>query len=141
MINLCPPAIVYLLFSITQILIDIYNQLYNEAVTKFIVAIMVTLLLNILCEKGLIVVSWLIVLVPFIFMTFIMAIILYIFGVETITHHSEHNITSYQQQVPQQNYIPPPPQNYIPPPPQNYIPPPSQNYIPPSGSSSPEYYS
>ena len=127
MVNLCPPAIVYLLFSITQILIDMYNQLYNEAVTKMIVAAMVTLLLNILCEKGLIVVSWLIVLVPFIFMTFIMAIILYIFGVEAITHHSEHNITSSQQQVPPQNYIPPPQQNYIPPPPQY--------------SSSPEYYS
>jgi len=126
MINLCPPAIIYLLFSITQILIDMYNKLYNEAVTKMIVAAMVTLLLNILCEKGLIVVSWLIVFVPFIFMTFIMAIILYIFGVEAITHHSAHNIT------PSQNYQQPP-QNYIPQ--QNYIPP------PPQYSSSPEYYS
>ena len=126
-INLCAPAIIYLIFSITQILIDLYNQLYNEVVTKIIVSIMVTLLLNILCEKGLAVVSWLIVLVPFIFMTFIMAIILYIFGVEAITDHSAHNITSSQQQVPpQQNYVPPPPQIYTP---------------PLFGSSSPEYYS
>ena len=127
MINLCPPAIIYLIFSITQILIDIYNKLYDEAITKFIVAGMVTMLLNILCEKGLIVVSWLIVLVPFIFMTFIMVMILYVFGVEAITQHSSHNITSSQQQVPTQSYIPP--QNYIPPPPQY------------SNTSSPEYYS
>jgi hypothetical protein len=134
MINLCAPAIIYLIFSITQILIDMYNQLYNEVVTKIIVSIMVTLLLNILCEKGLAVVSWLIVLVPFIFMTFIMAMILSIFGVESITHHSYHNIRSSQQQVPpQQNYLPPQ---------QNYVPPPPQIYTPPLfGSSSPEYYS
>ena len=48
MINLCPPAIIYLIFSITQILIDTYKGLYNTAFMKVIVASMVTLLLNIL---------------------------------------------------------------------------------------------
>jgi hypothetical protein len=58
MINLCAPAIIYLIFSITQILIDTFKGLYNTAFMKVIVTIMVTLLLNILCEKGFSVVSW-----------------------------------------------------------------------------------
>lgn len=82
MINLCAPAIIYLIFSITQILIDTFKGLYNTAFIKIIVAIMVTLLLNILCEKDLSVVSWIIVFIPFMLMTVIVSIVLYIFGLD-----------------------------------------------------------
>jgi hypothetical protein len=85
MINLCAPAIIYLIFSITQILIDTYNGLYNTAFMKVIVASMVTLLLNILCEKGLGVVSWIIVFIPFILMTVIVTFLLYFFGLNAST--------------------------------------------------------
>jgi hypothetical protein len=85
MINLCAPAIIYLIFSITQILIDTFKGLYNTAFIKIIVTIMVTLLLNILCEKGLSVVSWIIVFIPFILMTVIVSMLLYIFGLDAAT--------------------------------------------------------
>ena len=85
MINLCAPAIIYLIFSITQILIDIFKGLYNTAFIKVIVTIMVTLLLNILCEKGLNIVSWIIVFIPFILMTVIVSMLLYIFGLDAAT--------------------------------------------------------
>jgi hypothetical protein len=85
MINLCAPAIIYLIFSITQILIDIFKGLYNTAFIKVIVTSMVTLLLNILCEKGLNIVSWIIVFIPFILMTVIVSVLLYIFGLDTAT--------------------------------------------------------
>ena len=52
MIELCTPSIIYLIFSFTQILIDLYKGLYNTAFMKIIVTSMVTLLLNILCERG-----------------------------------------------------------------------------------------
>jgi len=85
MINLCAPAIIYLIFSITQILIDVFKGLYNTAFIKVIVTIMVTLLLNILCEKGLNLVSWIIVFIPFILMTVIVSMLLYIFGLDAAT--------------------------------------------------------
>jgi hypothetical protein len=85
MINLCGPAIIYLIFSVTQIIIDIFKGLYNTAFMKSIVMIMVTLLLNILCEKGLSVVSWVIVFIPFIMMTVIVSMLLYIFGLNAST--------------------------------------------------------
>jgi hypothetical protein len=85
MINLCAPAIIYLIFSITQILIDIFKGLYNTAFMKSIVTITVTLLLNILCQKGLSVVSWIIVFIPFILMTVIVSMLLYIFGLDAAT--------------------------------------------------------
>jgi hypothetical protein len=91
MINLCAPAIIYLIFSITQILIDTFKGLYNTAFIKVIVTIMVTLLLNILCEKGLSVVSWIIVFIPFILMTVIVSMILYVFGLDAATGTLNYN--------------------------------------------------
>jgi hypothetical protein len=82
MIKICSPAIIYLLFSITQILIDTFKGLYNTAFIKVIVTIMVTLLLNILCEQGLGFVSWIIVFIPFILMTVIVSMVLYVFGLD-----------------------------------------------------------
>jgi len=82
MINLCGPAIIYLIFSLTQIIIDLFKGLYNTAFMKTVVMAMVTLLLNILCEQGLSVVSWIIVFIPFIMMTVIVSMLLYIFGLD-----------------------------------------------------------
>jgi hypothetical protein len=94
MINLCAPAIIYLIFSITQILIDTFKGLYNTAFMKIIVAIMVTLLLNILCEKQLTVVSWIIVFIPFMLMTVIVSILLYTFGLDAATGNLSSGSTS-----------------------------------------------
>lgn len=94
MINLCAPAIIYLIFSITQILIDTFKGLYNTATMKIIVTIMVTLLLNILCERGLGVVSWIIVFIPFILMTVIVSMLLYVFGLDAATGTLNYNCDS-----------------------------------------------
>ena len=94
MINLCAPAIIYLIFSITQIIIDTFKGLYNTAFMKSIVMVMVTLLLNILCEKGLSVVSWVIVFIPFIMMTVIVSMLLYIFGLDASTGKLNYNCSN-----------------------------------------------
>lgn len=85
MLNLCAPAIIYLFFSGTQIIIDIYKKLYNTAFIKFIIMIMVTILLNILCQRNLGIISWLIVFIPFIFLTVVVSIVLYVFGLSAST--------------------------------------------------------
>jgi len=85
MTNLCAPAIIYLIFSATQILIDIFKGLYNTAFMKVIVTIMVTLLLNILCRQGLSTISWIFIFIPFILMSVIVTILLYVFGLDVAT--------------------------------------------------------
>jgi len=85
MINLCPPALIYIAFSLTQIVIDTFKGLYNTALFKFIVMIIITFLLNALCQTGMTIVSWIIVFIPFIFMSVIVAILLYVFGLDAAT--------------------------------------------------------
>ena len=82
MFELCPPALIYLVFSLTHIIIDTFKGLYNTAFFKFIVMVMLTFLLNILCQGGLGIISWIIVFIPFIFMTIIVTMLLYIFGLD-----------------------------------------------------------
>ena len=83
--KLCAPAIIYLIFSITQILIDSFNGLYNTALMKALVMFMITFLLQILCKNGLNIISWIIVFIPFILMTVIVSLLLYFFGLNTTT--------------------------------------------------------
>lgn len=83
--DLCPPAIIYVIFSLTQIIIDTIHGMYNTAFIKVIIMIMITFLLQILCQNGLNVVSWIIVFIPFIFMTVITSIVLYLFGLNAAT--------------------------------------------------------
>lgn len=80
--QLCPPALIYLVFSITQVVIDTIRGLYNTALMKIWVALVFTILLNYLCTLGLGIVSWFIVFVPFILMTVIVSILLLMFGLD-----------------------------------------------------------
>ena len=83
--DLCAPALIYVAFSLTQVIIDTFKGLYNTAFFKLIVMIIITILLNALCQSGMGIVSWIIVFVPFIFMSVIVAILLYVFGLDPAT--------------------------------------------------------
>ena len=80
--NICSPALIYIFFSLTQIVIDTSNGLYNTAFLKLWVAILFATLLNYLCDKGLGIISWFIVFIPFILMTLIISILLLVFGLD-----------------------------------------------------------
>ena len=83
--NLCAPSLIYLFYSFSQIFIDLYKKMYNTAFLKFIIMIIFTFLLNLLCAQGLGVISWIIVFIPFMLMSLITAILLYVFGLDPYT--------------------------------------------------------
>jgi len=83
--NLCPPALIYLVFSMTQVIIDTFQGMFNTAFIKVWVALIFTVLLNFLCKSGLGIVSWFIVFIPFILMTVIVTMLLVMFGLDPMT--------------------------------------------------------
>ena len=93
--NFCGPSILYLGFSLIQIIIDIYKGLYNTTIIKFIVTVIFTLFLNILCKSGLTAVSWLIVFIPFISMTVITTLLLFVFGLDPSQGNLNYQIMNY----------------------------------------------
>ena len=80
--QICPPALIYLIFSITQVFIDTAQGTYNTAFIKLWIALIFTILLNYLCKSGLTLISWLIVFIPFILMTVIVSMLLFVFGLD-----------------------------------------------------------
>jgi len=82
---LCMPALIYLMYSLTHVIIDMYKEQYNKAIIEFWISAIFTLLLNVLCQQGLGIVSWLIVSIPFILMTTIAGLLLFSFKLNPAT--------------------------------------------------------
>ena len=78
--GICPPALLYLAFSIIQIIIDLYRGDSMQALLKFVVMIIFTIVLNAICAAGMSIISWFIVFIPFILMTYITTILFFVFG-------------------------------------------------------------
>ena len=108
MVDICAPALIYVAFSLTQIVIDTFKGLYNTAFLKVIVMIVITILLNILCQGGMTIISWIIVFVPFMFMSLIVGILLYVFGLDAATGTLNFQCNNGTTTAP-----PPPPPNLI----------------------------
>ena len=79
-------------FSLTQIIIDTFKGFYNTAFFKSIVMVIFTLLLNILCKRGLGIISWLIVFIPFILMTYITAVLMFVFGLNASENDVDYDV-------------------------------------------------
>lgn len=82
---LCMPALIFLLFSVTHVIVDMYKEQYDRALIEFFIGAIFTLLLNLLCQQGLGIISWFIISIPFLLMTTIAGILLYSFQVNPAT--------------------------------------------------------
>ena len=109
MTTICPPALIYIVFSLTQIIIDLIKGLYNTAFMKFIVMSIIGFLLNLLCQGGLGIISWIIVFIPFVLMTIITAMLLYAFGLnDTTGSFTKKTQDTHVPQLPTPTPTPPP---------------------------------
>ncbi len=99
----CIPALIYLVYTIIYILVDIKNNLYNNMMIKIWISILVFGLLNVLCSYDLNIIAWLIICIPFIYMILVMAILIYVVqvnpstGISTQSTDSSSNQTSTSQ--------------------------------------------
>ena len=64
--DLCPPALLYLIFLVVQLGLDIGLGLYVTFTVKLIVGLFFVYLLNTFCGIGLTAVSWFVVAAPFV---------------------------------------------------------------------------
>ena len=93
--NLCIPALIYIVFSLTHITVDTLKKQYNKALLQTLLALVMTLLLQLLCSRGMNIISWIIIFVPFMFYTYTTMIIYYVFGLNPenveIIYKEEHD--------------------------------------------------
>lgn len=76
----CLPNLIFISFSSIQIIVDLYKGLRYNAFIKFIIMIIISLVINILCEAGLQIVAWFFVFIPVVLMTIVSMLLLTVFG-------------------------------------------------------------
>ena len=79
--NLCTPALIYLVFFLTHSLVATFQNNYKHAILQILLGILMTFLLQLLCLRKMDIISWIIVFIPFIFYTYMVMIIYYVFGI------------------------------------------------------------
>lgn len=78
--NNCSPALLYFVFTLIYTSVDLYNTKYTEAGVKLIIMIIMTIILNILCDRGQKMLAYLVVFLPLMFMFHLSGLVLYIFN-------------------------------------------------------------
>ena len=107
--KICSPALLYLAFSMVQIVIDLFQGSYETSLLKFIIMFIFTAILNILCLNGYTKLVWFIVIIPIILLTYISSILFYVFGISPGKSSVRVQAQQAPQQAPQQAQAPPPP--------------------------------
>jgi len=80
--KICPPALLYLGFSMIQITIDLFQGQYETSLLKFVIMFIFTAIFNILCLNGFTKFVWIIVIFPIIMLTYISSVLFYVFGIQ-----------------------------------------------------------
>ena len=96
--KICPPALLYLAFSMIQITIDLFQGEYETSLLKFIIMLIFAAVLNILCLNGFTKIVWFIVIIPILMLTYISSILFYVFGINP----GKSTVRVKPQQQPQQ---------------------------------------
>ena len=78
----CAPAFIYFIFFIIHVLVSMYQGETNKAILQLLIGLLMTCLLQLLCFKGMTIVSWIIVFIPFITYTYMMILLFNVFGLE-----------------------------------------------------------
>ncbi len=78
----CTPAFIYFVFMLIHVIMQIQNQQWNHAMIRLLIGLLMTLLLQLLCMRGMSILSWIIVFIPFIFYTYMMLLLYHVFGLE-----------------------------------------------------------
>ena len=76
---LCPPALLYVVFFLIQIVIEISNESYKQALTQTIICVIFTCILQIFCNANLTLIAWLLVFIPVIMYTYMVLLIFMVF--------------------------------------------------------------
>jgi hypothetical protein len=77
---LCPPALLYATIMLIYLILELSHEKYHQAFVKAIVGIIFTCILEAFCQMNLGLVSWILVMIPIIFYTYITLLTFFVFG-------------------------------------------------------------
>jgi len=79
---LCPPALIYVVFSLINIVLVLSDENYKDAFSHLIITGIFTCLLQLFCLANMSMLSWLLVFIPIILYTYMTLIIFLVFRLD-----------------------------------------------------------
>jgi hypothetical protein len=80
---LCPPALLYAVIMFIYLILELFNEKYHQAFVKAIVGIVFTCILQAFCQMNLGIISWIFVMIPIVFYTYLTLLTFFVFGLKT----------------------------------------------------------
>jgi hypothetical protein len=80
--NLCTPTIVFIVFAIAHLSLEMYDNHYSLALLKGVLAIVMICLLELLCIVKMHLLAWILVFMPLIIYSYMTLIIFSVFGLD-----------------------------------------------------------
>ena len=82
---LCPPALLYVVFFMIHVIIEISEQNYKGAITQTIICVIFTCILQLFCNSNMSLIAWILVFIPIIMYTYMVIIIYMVFRMDPDT--------------------------------------------------------
>jgi D-alanyl-lipoteichoic acid acyltransferase DltB (MBOAT superfamily) len=80
--NLCTPTVVFIVFAIAHLSLELYDNHYSLALLKAVLVIVMICLLELLCIVKLHLLAWILVFMPIIIYSYMTLIIFFVFGMD-----------------------------------------------------------
>ncbi len=80
--NLCTPTIVFIVFAIAHLSLEMYDKHYSLALLKGVLVIVMICLLELLCMVKMHLLAWILVFMPLIIYSYMTLIIFSVFGLD-----------------------------------------------------------
>jgi ABC-type bacteriocin/lantibiotic exporter with double-glycine peptidase domain len=77
---LCPPALLYVVFFMISIVVELSEKNYKTAFTQTIICIIFTCILQLFCMADMSLLAWVLVFIPIIMYTYMVLIIFIVFS-------------------------------------------------------------
>lgn len=103
---LCMPALIYVIFASVQIILDLFTEMYTLAFTKAFLAAIFTLFLNFLCTKGFSMISWILIVIPFILTLLLFEILIFILVVTNVFEKKSSEMENKEDKKINDNVLP-----------------------------------
>jgi len=79
---LCPPALLYVVFFMINIIVEISEEKYKTALTQSIICVIFTCILQLFCMADMSLIAWVLVFIPIIMYTYMVLIIFLVFRMD-----------------------------------------------------------
>jgi len=97
---LCPPALLYAVIMLIYLILELSNEKYQQAFVKALIGIIFTCILQAFCQMDLGVVSWIIVMIPIIFYTYMTLLTFFIFGLNPKIEKKNNSDITFNTHIP-----------------------------------------